>query len=341
VTDPTGLLVVPAAGVGEVRAGDDLAALLAEAWLGAGVEPRDGDVVAVTSKVVSKAEGRLVPAGTGAEDPRERAITEETDRVVAVRGRTRIVRTHHGFVMAAAGVDASNVEQGSLLLLPRDPDASARRLREELGRRWGANVAVVVTDTAGRAWRTGQTDVALGAAGLVVLDDHGGRLDTYGNPLVVTAPAVADEVASAAELATGKLSRSPAALVRGLAAFVLPAGEHGTGAAALVRAEHEDLFGLGAREAVLVALESAGSPARGFGAPADPDELDRALRRVLGDGSGLQADGAAWSVTAADGAERLVGAVVVACGWAVEGADPASGVLRVSPASKIEPGGPG
>ncbi len=334
-----GLLVVPATGVGEVSPGDDLAALLADAWRGAGVVPRDGDVVAVTSKVVSKAEGRVVDA-SGGDEPREDAITAETDRVVAVRGRTRIVRTRHGFVMAAAGVDASNVAAGSLVLLPLDPDASARRLREALGARWGVNVAVVVTDTAGRAWRAGQTDVALGAAGLVVLDDHGGRVDPYGNPLVVTAPAVADEVAGAAEVATGKLSRSPAALVRGLAGFVLEPGDHGPGAAALVRPEDEDLFGLGAREAVLVAL-SSGGPARGFGAPATPDELASALRRVLGEGAALtETAPATWSLRTPAGADRLVAAVLTACGWSALDADGPDHVLRVAPTPKIEPDGP-
>lgn len=324
-----GLLVVPAIGVGEVRPGDDLAALLADAWRGAGMVPQDGDVVAVTSKVISKAEGRLVPAAdaSGGEEPRQDAITSETDRVVAVRGRTRIVRTRHGFVMAAAGVDASNVESGSLVLLPLDPDASAQALREALSSTWGVNVAVVVTDTAGRAWRAGQTDVALGAAGLVVLDDHGGRTDSYGNPLVVTAPAVADEVAGAAEMATGKLSFSPAALVRGLAAFVLEPGDHGPGAAALVRAEDEDLFGLGAREAVLVAL-SADGPARGFGAPAGPDELAAALARVLGEVQVRVAPDGTATVHGTDAADRVLAAVLTACGWRVLGSDAAAGTER-------------
>lgn len=332
-----GLLVVPATGIGEVRPGDDLAALLADAWRGAGVVPQHGDVIAVTSKVVSKSEGRLVSAGAEPDaDPREDAITSETDRVVAVRGRTRIVRTHHGFVMAAAGVDASNVESGSLVLLPLDPDASARALREALSSTWGVNVAVVVTDTAGRAWRAGQTDVALGAAGLVVLDDHGGRTDSYGNPLVVTAPAVADEVAGAAEVATGKLSFSPAALVRGLAGFVLEPGDHGPGAAALVRAEEEDLFGLGAREAVLVALSAEG-PVRGFGAPATADELAAALARV-GAGATLveDADGT-WTLPAPGPSYAVVRAVLTACAWSVVGGTGTDDVLRVAPTPKIEP----
>jgi coenzyme F420-0:L-glutamate ligase / coenzyme F420-1:gamma-L-glutamate ligase len=285
-SDPAGLLALPAADVGEVGTGCDLVSLLDDAWTHAGTAPRDGDVLVVTSKVVSKAEGRVVGGDKDA------AVAAETDREVARRGSTRIVRTRHGFVMAAAGVDASNVEAGSLVLLPHDPDASARRLRTGFEAR-GRCVGIVVSDTSGRAWRTGQTDLALGAAGIVVLDDHQGRLDSFGNVLAVTAPAVADEMASAAELATGKLSRSPACLLRGLDRFVLPTGEHGAGAAALVRAESEDMFGLGAREAVTAAL-TAGSAgrARGFGAPASPEEVLMSVRTVLpGLRAGLTDDG--------------------------------------------------
>ena len=255
---------LPVTGVGEVRAGDDLAALLAAA-----APLRDGDVLVVTSKVVSKAEGRVVTA------PKEEALAGETDRVVAVRGGTSIVRTHHGLVMAAAGIDASNTEPGTLVLLPADPDASARALRERMARDGGPNVAVLVTDTAGRAWRNGQTDIAVGAAGIEVLEDHAGREDGYGNVLAVTAPALADEVAGAADLVKGKLRRAPAAVVRGLAALVLPPGEHGPGAAALVRDEAHDMFGLGAREAVLHAVRRR--EPRGFGAPSPAQTLAGAL----------------------------------------------------------------
>jgi coenzyme F420-0:L-glutamate ligase/coenzyme F420-1:gamma-L-glutamate ligase len=258
----------PVTGLPEVRPGDDLAALLAGA-----VGLRDGDVLVVTSKVVSKAEGRVVTAA------KEDALAGETDRVVARRGPTAIVRTRHGLVMAAAGIDASNTEPGTLVLLPEDPDASARRLREELLRLTGANVAVLVSDTSGRAWRTGQTDIALGAAGLEPLDDHAGRDDGYGNVLAVTAPALADEITAAADLVTGKLSRSPAALLRGLARLVLPAGEPGSGAARLIRPEEQDMFGLGAREAVLRA--AARDDGRGFGTASSPAELAEALQVVL------------------------------------------------------------
>ena len=276
---PGGIEAFPAAGVGEVRHGDDLVELLHGAWRHVSTRPQDGDVVVVTSKVVSKAEGRVVAAANPRE--REAVMSAEADRPVARRGTTTVVRTHHGFVMASAGVDASNVETGSLAMLPLDPDASARHLRDGFALR-GVDVGVVVSDTSGRAWRTGQTDIALGAAGLVVLDDHAGRVDRYGNLLAATAPAVADEVAGLAELATGKLSGSPACLVRGLERFVLPRGEHGPGAAALVRPEGSDMFGLGSREAVAAAVaEGSGAQPpqarRGFGDAASVHDLQRAL----------------------------------------------------------------
>jgi coenzyme F420-0:L-glutamate ligase / coenzyme F420-1:gamma-L-glutamate ligase len=258
---------VPVLGLGEVRAGDDLATALLSA-----AEVSDGDIVVVTSKVVSKAEGRVV------QGDRTDFLDAETDRVVARRGPTSIVRTRHGLVMAAAGIDASNTAPGTVVLLPVDPDASARALRESIASR-GLDVGVVVTDTAGRAWRDGQTDIAIGAAGVVVLDDHQGRTDRYGNELAVTAPAVADEIAGMAELATGKLSHSPAAVVSGLERFVLPRGEHGPGAAALVRPESGDMFGLGSREAVVQALLR--SDERGFGGPGGPAELAAMLHRVV------------------------------------------------------------
>ena len=158
-------------GIPEVVEGDDLTQLI----LDTGVELADGDVVIVTSKVVSKAEGRLV-SGT-----REDHLAAETARVVARRGRTQIVQTKHGFVLAAAGIDASNVPVGSVALLPVDPDGSARRIRDAIRARVGVDVAVIVTDTAGRAWRHGQTDIAIGAAGLEVAHSYAGSIDAYGN----------------------------------------------------------------------------------------------------------------------------------------------------------------
>ncbi len=250
-------------GVGEVTGTTDLGAVLC------GLDLRGGDVVLVTSKVVSKAEGR-VRSGD-----RDEAIAEETVRLVARRGPTVIVENHLGLVMAAAGVDASNVEPGFVVLLPTDPDATARALRERVHRETGRNVAVVITDTAGRAWRTGQTDLAVGVAGLEPLDDHAGRTDSYGNALAVTAPAVADELASVAELVTGKLGGQPVSVVRGLGDRVLPVGSHGPGARALVRPRDQDMFALGAREAVLAALR--GQSGDCFGSAAEPAVVLAAL----------------------------------------------------------------
>lgn len=265
--------VVAPDGLPEVRPGDDLTTLVLAAF----PQITDGDVVVVTSKVVSKAEGRLVPGSD-----RASALPAETARVVARRGPTVIVRTRTGLTMAAAGIDNSNVEAGTLALLPLDPDASARAVRRAVAERRGLNVGVVVTDTAGRAWRHGQTDIAVGAAGLVVLDDHAGRTDPYGNPLAVTAPAVADEIASAAELTQGKLTGRPLALVRGRSDLVLPRGLDGTGARALVRGESEDLFGYGAREAVVRALAGRPEDRAPFGAPAAIGEVADAVELVTG-----------------------------------------------------------
>ena len=256
-------------GLPEVTPGSDLAGLIAGT-----VVLRDGDIVVVTSKVVSKAEGR-VRVGD-----REGALAEETVRVVARRGPTTIVRNRLGLTMAAAGIDASNVEPGSIVLLPLDPDASARALRTRLHHLTGTRVAVVLTDTAGRAWRDGQTDIAVGAAGLRVAEDYTGAVDAHGNDLVVTRPAVADEVAGAADLVQGKLSGRPVAVVRGRADLVLPLGDDGPGATSLIRAEGADLFGYGAREAVVRALAGAEEDGAPFGAPVEVSDLVAALGRV-------------------------------------------------------------
>lgn len=265
--------VVAPDGVGEVRPGTDLAGLVTSV-----MDLRDGDVVVVTSKIVSKAEGRIHPSD---EASYEQAFADETVRVVARRGATRIVRNRLGLVMAAAGIDRSNVEAGTIVLLPADPDATARALREALARTAGVNVGVVVTDTAGRAWRDGQTDIAIGVAGLTPVEVFAGSVDSYGNPLAVTLPAVADEIASAAELAQGKLGGRPLARVRGRSDLVLPAGEHGPGAVSLQRGEGADLFGFGAREAVVTALGTEDRWWHVFGAPAAPEEFLVALRRVV------------------------------------------------------------
>ena len=306
------LRVVAPEGVGEVTHGTDLAGLLAGA-----VELHDGDVVLVTSKVVSKAEGRVVPGS------RDDLLPGETARTVARRGATRIVRTRHGLTLAAAGIDASNVAAGHVVLLPEDPDRSARRLRAGLAGLTGRNVAVVVTDTAGRAWREGQTDLAVGAAGLRVLEDFSGRRDPYGNELLVTAPAVADELASAAELAQGKLGGRPFAVVRGRADLVLPPGDDGPGAVTLVRSEAADLFGFGAREAVLRALRRDPSDLSGFGAPADPGELIEVLAEVTG--VAAVPDGEDVVLPAGAAATEAVAALAFACGWTVDAAEGTAG----------------
>ncbi len=232
------LEVHPVTGLPEVRPGDDLAALLAAAF-----SYRDGDVVVITSKVVSKAEGRLVPAGGDREAARLQAVADETVRVVARRGSTTIAQTRHGLVLAAAGVDASNVPSDEIALLPEDPDSSAARLRAELQRLTGVQVAVVVSDTMGRAWRVGQTDQAIGVAGMRPIRDSRGEQDSHGHVLEVTEIAVADEVASAAELVKGKSLGVAAAVVRGL-------GAEGEGTAAeLVRPAAQDWFRLGTADA--------------------------------------------------------------------------------------------
>lgn len=232
-------------GIPEVTAGDDLAVLIADA---VGDTLRDGDILSVTSKIISKAEGRQQAAGD-----REQAITDETVRVVATRrharGVTRIVENRLGLVLAAAGVDASNTPDGIVLLLPVDPDASARRLRDGLFRLLGVRIGVVVTDTLGRPWRVGQTDVAIGAAGVRVVDDLRGSSDANGRQLDATIAAVADEIAASTDLVKGKASGKPIAVVRGLAHLVARRGEKELpGARSLVRASDEDMFSLGTSE---------------------------------------------------------------------------------------------
>ncbi|MGI5245369.1 coenzyme F420-0:L-glutamate ligase [Dactylosporangium sp. CA-139066] len=266
------LEIHPVTGIGEVRPGDDLAALITAAapWLA------DGDVLVVTSKIVSKAEGRLVeiPLDEPArEAAREAALRAETARVVARRGPTRIVQTHHGFVLAAAGIDASNVDPAHLVLLPKDPDASARWLREELRDRYQLDVAVVITDTMGRPWRLGLTDVAIGAAGVDALVDYRGLRDPYGNELQLTQMAQIDQLAAAAELVKGKTAQVPVAVVRGFAAGFPPA--HGRGAAELIRGADADLFSLGTAEAVARGLRTAAAlpDAVEFAAPDAPVSL--------------------------------------------------------------------
>jgi coenzyme F420-0:L-glutamate ligase/coenzyme F420-1:gamma-L-glutamate ligase len=272
----------------EVEEGDDLVALIL-----ASTRLLDGDVLVLSSKVVSKAEGAR------REGDRNDLVLEETARVVASRGDTVIAQTRHGLVLAAAGVDASNTPAGTALLLPRSPDASAAAIREGVCERTGRNVAVLLSDTAGRAWRTGQTDLCIGCAGLMPVDDHRGRRDRHGNELKVTAPAIADELASAADLVKGKTSGRPLAVVRGLRARVLPPGRHGPGATALLRGREADLFGLGSREAVVAAVTRR-DPESLSHFPADDRDPFAALEPAE------QPSGLRWTVDAArDGLWRL------------------------------------
>jgi coenzyme F420-0:L-glutamate ligase / coenzyme F420-1:gamma-L-glutamate ligase len=241
------ITILAPAGIGEVTAETDLPQVLIDAVQHDPAGPlADGDILVVTSKILSKAEGRTAP-----EEARDQVIDAETRRTVARHGPTRIVRTRTGLVLAAAGVDRSNVAVGTILLLPEDPDGSAARLRAELQRRSGLRLGVVISDTAGRAWREGQTDHAIGAAGVQVFRRYAGELDGYGNRLEVTATALADELAAAADLAKAKLDGRPLAVVRGLGDLV---GDQAGSAADLVRPTETDLFGYGSRESVLAAV---------------------------------------------------------------------------------------
>jgi coenzyme F420-0:L-glutamate ligase/coenzyme F420-1:gamma-L-glutamate ligase len=240
-------------GLPDVRAGDDLAALIVAALAGARLH--DGEVVAIAHKAVSKAEGAVVslaevdPSARARElaleserDPRAvQVVLDEAVEVLRAERGILICRTRHGFVCANAGVDTSNAsEPGTVILLPRDPDASARRLRTRLRELTGATVAVLITDSFGRAWRHGQLDSAVGLAGMSPLEDWRGRADATGLELKATWLAVADAAAAAADLARAKDSREPAVIIEGLERFVSP--DDGPGAAELLRPLDEDLF---------------------------------------------------------------------------------------------------
>jgi coenzyme F420-0:L-glutamate ligase/coenzyme F420-1:gamma-L-glutamate ligase len=248
------LRVVPLGGLPEIEEGADLAAMIGDALVAAGLQPVDGDILVVTSKIVSKAEGRRIAA-----TDREDAITAETVRVVATRshpgGITRIVENRQGLVQAAAGVDASNTPEGTVLLLPVDPDASARGLAGALRTRFGVRVGVIISDTLGRAWREGQVDMAIGAAGVLMLDDLRGSRDSFGHELLVTQAAIGDELASAGDLVKGKASGMPVAVVRGFAHAVVDTLD--TPARALSRTGENDMFRLGTDEAIALGREQA------------------------------------------------------------------------------------
>ncbi len=242
--------VIALAGLPRISAGDDIAALIARhsvEFPDGSASLHDGDIIVITSKIVSKAEGRVVAAAN-----RDDLIDSESVRTVATkvhaRGTTRIVETRHGLIMAAAGIDASNVEDGTVVLLPIDPDASARAIRARLAELTGLRLGVIITDTMGRAWRDGLTDNAIGVAGVSPLDDHTGTPDEYGRILEMTVIAVADEIASAADLVKGKSAGNPIAIVRGMEQFVT--ADDGPGARVLIRPASEDLFGLGTAEAI-------------------------------------------------------------------------------------------
>ncbi|MCQ4363866.1 coenzyme F420-0:L-glutamate ligase [Mycobacterium gordonae] len=271
--------ILPVTGLPEFRPGDDLAAALSGAapWL------RDGDVVVVTSKVVSKCEGRLVPAPEDDEERdrlRRKLVDDEAVRVLARKERTLITENRIGLIQAAAGVDGSNVGRTELALLPLDPDASAATLRAGLHERLGVTVGVVITDTMGRAWRNGQIDAAVGAAGLAVLHNYSGAVDAHGNELVVTEVAVADEIAAAADLVKGKLTAMPVAVVRGLHPV-----DDGSTARRLVRAGTEDLFWLGTAEAIELGRGQAQllrRSVRRFSAePVPPEIVESAVAEAL------------------------------------------------------------
>ncbi len=241
------------AGIPEIHEGAEIAEIIASAAL---CDPQtclqDGDIVTISSKIISKAEGRILKA-----EDREDAITAETVRVVATReypgGTTRIVENRLGIVGAAAGIDASNTPKGTILLLPVDPDASALRIRKSLESRFGIRLGVIVTDTLGRAWREGQTDVAIGASGVRLIEDLRGQHDAYGRQLNVTAPAVGDEIASTAELIKGKRSGQPVVIVRGLMHLL---EEQASGGRILTRPLEKDMFQMGSAEAWQLGFEA-------------------------------------------------------------------------------------
>ncbi len=245
---PQSFSVYAVTGLPEFHHGDDLVGHLPTL--------EDRDIVVVTSKVISKIEGRLISVGDG-EDERQRAredaITGQTVAVVAQRGPTRIVRNRLGLTMAAAGIDASNVPNGVIALLPEDPDASARRLRAAIRERLGRDVAVVITDTVGRPWREGLVDIAIGVAGISPLRDLRGTFDTHGHPLAVTALAQADEIASASELVRGKVGSVPIAIVRGV-----PWQDGEVAASSLIRGGETDMFSLGTRDVVPATASGVG-----------------------------------------------------------------------------------
>ena len=274
------LEILPVFGIGEVVLGDDISRVIADAapWLA------DGDVVVITSKIFSKAEGRVLPAPSDPEERdafRRRLIADEAVRVLATKGRTWITENKLGVVQAASGVDASNVASDTVALLPEDPDGSAAAVRSGLRERLGVDVAILVTDTMGRAWRTGQTDAAIGAAGMEVLHGYAGAVDSYGNDLVVTEIAVADELAAAADLVKGKLGGVPVAVVRGFETRSPAPGSPLADARGLVRPGEDDLFHTGVEAARRQALLLRRSVRTFAEEPVPEDEVRAAVAEAL------------------------------------------------------------
>jgi coenzyme F420-0:L-glutamate ligase / coenzyme F420-1:gamma-L-glutamate ligase len=280
--EPSVITIFAPAGIGEVLPGTDLAAVILTSIEADRMGPlQDGDVVVVTSKIISKAEGREEPASRRAE-----LISSETRHTIARRGETRIVRTHGGLTIAAAGIDRSNVSAQSILLLPRDPDASAAKLHERLVIATGLRLGVVISDTAGRPWRIGQTDHAIGVCGVQVLNSYAGRSDAYGNELHITAMAIADELAAAADLVKGKLGGQPVAVVRGLDRVVTGVD---SSARDLLRQETQDMFGFGSQEAVLAAALAATGQQHRYEELVGLDTSERTTRLLTGTNLGAQA----------------------------------------------------
>ncbi|HVD53933.1 MAG TPA: coenzyme F420-0:L-glutamate ligase [Propionibacteriaceae bacterium] len=280
--DPSAITIFAPAGIGEVMPGADLGAVILAAIE---ADPRgplqDGDVVVVTSKIISKAEGRVEHGSRRAE-----LISSATRRTVARRGETRIVRTYGGLTVAAAGIDRSNVSAESILLLPRDADASAAELHQRLVAATGRRLGVVVSDTAGRPWRMGQTDHAIGICGVRALDNYAGRWDAYGNELQITAMAVADELAAAADLVKGKLRGRPVAVVRGLEQLV---AETDSSSRELLRDETKDMFSFGSQEAVLAAALAATGQQHRYEELLALDASERTTRLLAGTSLGPEA----------------------------------------------------
>jgi coenzyme F420-0:L-glutamate ligase/coenzyme F420-1:gamma-L-glutamate ligase len=265
--------------------GDDLAGIILRAIESCAELPsglQAGDILVITSKIVAKTEGRVIAA-----PDREDAITAETVRVVATKIHerngipvsTRIVETEHGLILAAAGVDASNTETGTVVLLPQDPDASARTLRESIQQVLGISIGVIITDTLGRAWRLGVTDHAIGASGIHVLDDLTGTSDSFGQQLQMTMVAVADQLAAASELVRAKSSLTPVAVIRGAHTWVT--GDEQQSARDLIRPTADDLFSVGTAEAKIEGAHNAvyaRRTVRSFtDSPVPAEVIDRAL----------------------------------------------------------------